>query len=360
MTSTDFHDLKILDIRQDTEDAVIVSFELPASLRATYRFEPGQHLTLRALVEGNDLRRTYSICSGEDEDLIFIGVRRVRGGAFSNWLHEQAKPGLAIAVMPPQGRFCLKRTAPAGRHYLGIAGGSGITPILSILKSVLVRDPRSHFTLLYGNRSQKSTMFKEEIEDLKNRYMTRLVLHHVFSREQMDAPLNSGRLNREKIAEFLGSVIDPAEIDQVYICGPNDMNDEAGKAVLAAGIGEDKVHVERYGVPVAHSTRDLDEPDVTDELTGSRLLIIRDGLTREIEFRKGDKSVLDAAAHAGLDVPFSCKAGVCATCRAKLLEGDVRMTRNFALERSEIESGFILTCQAHPLTPRVVVSFDER
>jgi ring-1,2-phenylacetyl-CoA epoxidase subunit PaaE len=358
--STDFHELKIGDVRQDAEDAVIVSFELPANLRATYRFEPGQHLTLRALVEGSDLRRSYSICSGEDEDTIFIGVRRVPGGAFSTWLHEQAKPGLSIAVMPPQGRFCVRRTAPAGRHYLGIAGGSGITPILSILKSVLARDPGSHFTLIYGNRSQKSTMFKEEIEDLKNRYMTRLVLHHVFSREQMDAPLNSGRLDREKIAEFLGSVVDPGDIDQVYVCGPNDVNDEAEKAVLAAGIAEDRVHIERYGVPVARSTREIEEPDAGDELGGSRLLIIRDGLSREIEFRKGDKSVLEAAAKAGLDVPFSCKAGVCATCRAKLLEGDVRMSRNFALEKSEIESGFILTCQAHPLTPRVVVSFDER
>jgi len=358
--STDFHELKIANIRQDTEDAVIVSFELPADLRATYRFEPGQHLTLRALVEGSDLRRSYSICSGENEDPIFIGVRKVAGGAFSTWLHERAEAGLSIAVMPPQGRFCVKRTAPAGRHYLGIAGGSGITPILSILKSVLARDSGSHFTLVYGNRSQKSTMFKEEIEDLKNRYMTRLVLHHVFSREQMDAPLNSGRLNREKIAEFLGSVVDPDDIDQVYICGPNDMNDEAEKAALAAGIDDDRVHIERYGVPVARSARDIEEPDGAAELTGSRLLSIRDGLSREIEFRKGDKSVLEAAANAGLDVPFSCKAGVCATCRAKLLEGDVRMTRNFALERSEIESGFILTCQAHPLTPRVVVSFDER
>jgi ring-1,2-phenylacetyl-CoA epoxidase subunit PaaE len=358
--STDFHELKIENVRQDTEDAVIVSFELPANLRATYRFEAGQHLTLRAIVDGSDLRRSYSICSGENEEPLFIGVRRVAGGAFSTWLHEQAKPGLSIAVMPPQGRFCVKRTAPSGRHYLGIAGGSGITPILSILKSVLARDPASHFTLIYGNRSQKSTMFKEEVEDLKNRYMTRLVLHHVFSREQMDAPLNSGRLNREKIAEFLSSVVDPADIDQIYICGPNDMNEEAAKAALAAGIDEDRIHIERYGVPVARSARDIEEPDGADELTGSRLLIIRDGLSREIEFRKGDKSVLEAAANAGLDVPFSCKAGVCATCRAKLLEGDVRMTRNFALEKSEIESGFILTCQAHPVTPRVVVSFDER
>ncbi len=165
-------------------------------------------------------------------------------------------------------------------------------------------------------------MFKEEIEDLKNRYMTRLVLHHVFSREQMDAPLNSGRMNREKISEFLGSVVDPADIDQVYICGPHDVNDEAEKAVRAAEIDECSIHIERFGVPVARPTGDMGEPDVADELTGSRLVIIRDGLSREIEFRKGDRSVLDSAANAGLDVPFSCKAGVCATCRAKLLEGE--------------------------------------
>jgi len=291
---------------------------------------------------------------------MFIGVRRVPGGVFSNWLHEHAKPGLAIPVMAPQGRFCVKPTAPGARHYLGIAGGSGITPILSILKSVLARDALSHFTLIYGNRSQKSTMFKEEIEDLKNRYMTRLVLHHVFSREQMDTPLNSGRMNRAKIAEFLRTVVDPSDIDQVYICGPNDVNDQAESAVLAAGIEADRIHVERFGVPIARQADTGDEPELVQDLTGSRVVIIRDGLSREIEFRSKDKSVLEAAANAGLDVPFSCKSGVCATCRAKLLEGQVRMTRNFALEKNELEAGFILTCQAHPLTPRVVVSFDDR
>jgi ring-1,2-phenylacetyl-CoA epoxidase subunit PaaE len=358
--NTDFHELKISGVRQDTEDAIVVSFETPPSLQDSYRFEPGQHLTLRALVGGDDLRRSYSICSADYEDTIFIGVRKVPGGVFSNWLHEHAKPGQTIAVMPPQGRFCARRAAPAGRHYLGVAAGSGITPILSILKSVLARDPDSRFTLIYGNRSQKSTMFKEEIEDLKNRYMTRLVLHHVFSREQTDVPLNSGRMNREKMGEFLGSLIDPADVDQVYICGPNDVNDEVERAVRAAGIGEGKIHVERFGVPVARIATETAEPVVAGNLTGSRLVVIRDGLSREIEFRKGDKSLLDAAAKAGLEVPFSCKSGVCATCRAKLLEGEVRMTRNFALEKGELDAGFILTCQAQPLTPKVVVSFDER
>jgi ring-1,2-phenylacetyl-CoA epoxidase subunit PaaE len=358
--NTEFHDLQIAAVRGDTDEAIVVSFETPPSLRNLYRFEPGQHVTLRALVGGEDLRRSYSICSAEDEDAIFIGVRKVVGGVFSNWLHEHAKPGRTLAVMPPQGRFCVRRTAPVGRHYLAVAGGSGITPILSILKSVLARDTNSRFSLIYGNRTQKSTMFKEEIEDLKNRYMTRLVLHYVFSREQMDAPLNSGRLNGKKMGEFLGTLIDSPDIDQVYICGPNDMNDEVERAVRAAGIGDAKIHVERFGVPMAHRAAEPAATEAADRAVESRLVIIRDGLGRDVDFRQGDASILEAAAKTGLEVPYSCKSGVCATCRAKLLEGKVRMTRNFALERAEIESGFILTCQAQPLTARVVVSFDER
>jgi ring-1,2-phenylacetyl-CoA epoxidase subunit PaaE len=357
---TDFHDLKIRGVRQDAEDAIVVSFEMPPALRDTYRFEPGQHLTLRAQIDGQDLRRSYSICSADDEEPIFIGVRKVPGGVFSNWLHEHARPGTTLSVMPPQGRFCLARAMPAGRHHLGIAGGSGITPILSILKSVLARDSASRFTLLYGNRTQKSTMFKEEIEDLKNRYMTRLALHHVFSREHMDMPLSSGRLTQAKIAEFLGPLVDPADVDQVYICGPHELNEEAARAVIGAGIDAGRVHVERFGVPLGRDAAQTAPVDRADSPAVARLVIVRDGVRREVDFHKGDRSLLQAAAQAGLEVPFSCRSGVCATCRAKLLEGEVRMTRNFALERAELEAGFILTCQAQPLTDRVVVSFDER
>jgi ring-1,2-phenylacetyl-CoA epoxidase subunit PaaE len=291
-----------------------------------------------------------------------VGVRKVAGGAFSNWINAHLKIGDAIQVMAPQGRFFVPIDPASKRHYVGIAGGSGITPILSIMKTVLGREPRSRFTLIYGNRSLKSTMFKEEIEDLKNRYLTRLVLHHVFSDEFTDAPLNHGLVNRDKLGEFLAALVPGRGIDHVFVCGPYQMNDEAEAALLAAGVAEDRIHIERFGVApqagqpvgaVIHEARPGDA-----EL--ARVTIIRDGLSREIEFRKDQPSILDCASSAGLEVPFSCTSGVCGTCRAKLIEGQVRMDRNFALEKAEVAAGYILTCQAHPTTERVVISFDER
>jgi ring-1,2-phenylacetyl-CoA epoxidase subunit PaaE len=281
---------------------------------------------------------------------------------FSNWINEQLRPGDTISVMAPQGRFFVPLEPQAQRHHVGIAGGSGITPILSIMKTVLAREPGSRFTLIYGNRSLKSTMFKEEIEDLKDRYMTRLVLHHVFSDEHTDAPLNMGVMNREKIAEFLGSVLPARDIDHAYICGPFQMNDEAEAALLAAGVPEERIHIERFGIAqqatgtvgaVVHEAQ-------AGDADRARITIIRDGLQREIAFSREQPSILDAASAAGLEVPFSCTSGVCGTCRAKLMDGQVRMDRNFALEKHEVADGFILTCQAHPTTERVVLSFDER
>jgi len=249
----------------------------------------------------------------------------------------------------------------AKRHHLGIAGGSGITPILSIMKTVLAREPASRFTLLYGNRSLQSTMFKEELEDLKNRYLTRVVLHHVFSDEHTDAPISMGLLDRAKIGEFLRALVPAATIDHAFVCGPFMMNDEAEAALLEAGVPEDRIHIERFGVPQQEGTVGavIHEAKPGDaEL--AHVVIIRDGLRREIEFRKEQPSILDAASAAGLEVPFSCTSGVCGTCRAKVIEGDVRMERNFALDKHEVANGFVLTCQAHPMTERVVLSFDER
>jgi ring-1,2-phenylacetyl-CoA epoxidase subunit PaaE len=252
------------------------------------------------------------------------------------------------------------------RHYVGIAGGSGITPILSIMKTVLGREPHARFTLIYGNRALKSTMFKEEIEDLKNRYLARLVLHHVFSDEHTDAPINHGLMNRDKIAEFLAGLIPAASIDHAYVCGPYQMNDEAEAALLAAGVPEDRIHIERFGIaPQAMTAAGQPVGAVIHQAAPgdaelARVTIIRDGLRREIEFRKDQPSILDAASAAGLEVPFSCTSGVCGTCRAKLVEGQVRMERNFALDKKEVADGFVLTCQAHPTTERVVLSFDER
>ncbi len=360
-----FHPLRVRAIEPDTPEAVIVSFDVPDDLREVFGFTQGQYLTLRTDIDGQDLRRSYSICAGVDDGELRVGVRKVHAGVFSNWINAHLKPGDTVQVMAPQGRFFVPLDARAHRHHVGIAGGSGITPILSIMKTVLAREPKSRFTLIYGNRLLKSTMFKEEIEDLKNRYMTRLILQHVFSDEFTDVPLNHGVMNREKIGEFLETVVPAAEIDHAYICGPFQMNDEAEAALLAAGVPEERIHIERFGVAQPGG---VEAPQVgaiiheakPGDAEQARIVIIRDGLRREIEFRRDQPSILDAASAAGLEVPFSCTSGVCGTCRAKLIEGEVRMERNFALDKNEVAAGFVLTCQAHPLTERVVLSFDER
>jgi ring-1,2-phenylacetyl-CoA epoxidase subunit PaaE len=382
MTTPLFHDLRVRRIEPDTAEASIVTFEVPPALREVFGFTQGQYLTLRKTIDGQDLRRSYSICAGVDDGELRVGVRRV--GVFSAWINERLQPGDTIGVMAPQGRFFVPIDPQAKRHHLGVAGGSGITPILSIMKTVLAREPKSRFTLIYGNRRLQSTMFKEELEDLKNRYMTRLVLHHVFSDEpaqtddpqgaarqppeglsgpgaarRPDAPLNMGVVDRAKMAAFLGSVLPAAGIDEAYVCGPFQMNDEVEAALLAGGVTESRIHIERFGLaPQAGGA--VVHQALPGDAEAAKVVIIRDGFRREIDFRRDQPSILDAASAAGLEVPFSCTSGVCGTCRAKLVEGRVRMERNFALEKAEVDNGFVLTCQAHPLTERVVLSFDER
>ena len=360
--STLFHPLRVRRIEPDTAEAVIVTFEVPGPLRDVFGFTQGQYLTLRREVDGQDLRRSYSICAGVDDGELRVGVRKVNGGVFSNWINASLKPGDTMHVMAPQGRFFVPIDPASRRGYLGIAGGSGITPILSIMKTVLGREPHARFTLIYGNRALKSTMFKEEIEDLKNKYLTRLVLHHVFSDEHTDAPLNQGVMNRDKIGEFLRTLVPAMRIDHAFVCGPYQMNDEAEAALLAAGVAEDRIHIERFGIApqAAQAVGAVIHQAQPGDAEIARVTIIRDGLRREIEFRKDQPSILDCASAAGLEVPFSCTSGVCGTCRAKLIEGQVRMERNFALDKKEVEAGFVLTCQAHPTTERVVLSFDER
>ena len=355
-----FHSLQVRSVEPDTQEAVIVTFDVPEALRSEFGFTQGQYLTLRTEIDGQDLRRSYSICAGIDDGELRVGVRKVRGGVFSNWINEHLRPGDTVQVMAPQGRFFVPLLPSAKRHHVGIAGGSGITPILSIMKTVLAREPRSRFTLIYGNRQLQSTMFKEEIEDLKNRTMARLALHHVFSDEHSDAALNRGLMNRAKIAEFLQSIVAPAGIDHVFICGPFQMNDEAEAALLAAGVPEERIHIERFGIAQQPQVGAVIHEAQPGDAEQARVVIVRDGLKHEIEFRKDQPSILDCATAAGLEVPFSCTSGVCGTCRAKLIEGEVRMERNFALDKNEIAAGFVLTCQAHPLTERVVLSFDER
>ena len=358
--STHFHALRVKSITPDTDEAVIVSFDVPTALQHDFQFTQGQHLTLRTLLNGKEERRSYSICSGVDDGDLRIGVRHVAGGVMSSWLNQSLKADDDIDVLPPEGRFFVPIDATQARNYLGIAGGSGITPILAIMKTVLAREPLSQFTLIYGNRRQASTMFKEELEDLKNRYLTRLTLHTVFSQEQMDSPLYSGRLTRAKLGEFLGTLIQPQQLDHVFVCGPHGFNDEANVALLTAGVPADHIHIERFGVPVNAKGATTTQKTQAGDAPQAIIHIIRDGMSREIAFRSEHGNVLEAAAAAGLEVPYSCKSGVCCTCRAKLIEGQVRMDRNFALEPHEVAAGFVLTCQAHPLTERVVISFDER
>jgi len=359
--SLHFHPLRVKSVRPETDEAVVVSFDVPADLVEQFSFTHGQHLTLRHTIGGSEERRSYSICAAPADGELRVGIRKVPGGVFSTWLNESLKEGDTLQVMTPEGRFFVPLDPNAARNYLGIAGGSGITPVLSILKAVLGAEPKSTFTLIYGNRRQRSTMFTEELEDLKNRYLSRLTLHMVFSQEATDLPLYSGRLDRAKVGEFLSTLVDADGIDHAFVCGPHGVNDEAEAALRAAGLAAERIHIERFGIPdeSGPGKRPLQPPREGDA-ADARVTIIRDGVAREIDFHAEQGNILDAAAAAGLEVPFSCKSGVCCTCRAKLVEGEVRMDRNFALEKHEVAAGFVLTCQSHPLTERVVLSFDER
>ena len=352
MSGLHFHPLRVQALRADTDDALVVELAVPPALQDSFRFAPGQYLTLKR--PGDELRRSYSICAAPGEPLR-VGVRRVPGGAFSGWLHASLRVGDPLEVMEPQGRFGAA-LGKRPRHVLAVAGGSGITPVLSIVKALLADDPQARVTLVYGNRSSASTMFKEELEDLKNRHLARLALHPVFSREQVDSPLAAGRIDAGKLAAVLRLA---PPVDEAFVCGPHAMNDEVEAALCGLGLAAERVHVERFGVPPTAADATLHAPQAGDATT-ARITVIRDGITREVGFQPGDESLLAAASRAGMDVPYSCRSGVCATCRAKLLEGQVRMDRNFALEPADLAAGFVLTCQAHPLTERVVISFDER
>lgn len=356
MSGLHFHRLAVRSVRPEADDALAVTFDVPADLAGRYRFAAGQSVTLRTVLDGEDVRRSYSICAAPGEPLR-VGVRRVPGGRFSTWLHAALKPGDAIDVMEPEGRFgAALATRP--RHLLAVAGGSGITPILGVLKAALAADPAARATLVYANRTLASTMFREELADLKNRHLARFAWVPVFSREPIDVPLAAGRVDASKLAEVLKIAGVP---DEVFVCGPHAFNDEVEAALQAQGIAPGRIHVERFGVPPALSAdaATAHAPQPGDAET-ARITIVRDGVAREVGFGPGDESLLAAAGRAGLDVPYSCRSGVCATCKAKVLDGAVRMDRNFALEPGEVAAGFVLTCQAHPTTPRVTVSFDER
>ena len=362
-----FHDLKLARISPEAAGSVSIAFAIPQNLRETFSFQPGQYLTLRATIKGADVRRSYSISSTrshltEQHELV-VGIRPMEGGVFSNWAAHELKVGDTLAVMPPDGRFVSKR--PRALHRVGFAAGSGITPILSIMASSLEEQPDSKFTLIYGNRSMASVMFNESLQDLKDRYRDRLTLIHILSRQAQEADLLQGRIDGDKIRAIIDALLPVGSMDEVFICGPEVMIEATETALLAAGVPANRVHSERFTSPVLEELSAAERQAAVAAAqklpAGGKvaLTIVLDGKPHELQMGS-DQKVLDVALAAGLDLPFSCKGGVCCTCRAKVMEGSVHMDKNFGLEAWETDKGFVLSCQARPTSERLVVSYDER
>lgn len=355
-----FHSLRIAEVRRETAEAVSLRFELPATLAPEYAFVQGQHLTLRTRIDGAEVRRSYSICSGVDDGELRIAVKQVPGGLFSSWACRSLKAGDTIEVMTPEGRFHTPLDPGRARHYAAFAAGSGITPVLSLIRTTLRREPRSRFTLLYGNRNLAGVLFHEELEDLKDRYLTRFTLYHLFSRERQDVDLFNGRLDGARVRAFTDTLLPVDDIDEAFVCGPGAMIDEVTQALRDAGMREEHIHFERFGVPGQAAPVPAAASAATAGAPHARITVTIDGVRREVDYRDAQATILEAALAAGIDLPYSCKGGMCCTCRARLTEGKVRMDKNYSLERADLDAGYILTCQAHPLTATVAVSFDER
>jgi ring-1,2-phenylacetyl-CoA epoxidase subunit PaaE len=357
-----FHALAVAEVTPLTEDAVAVTFAVPTELREAYRFRPGQHLTVRRVEDGEDVRRSYSICSTPDllerTGLLRIGVKLIPGGAFSGYATSSLRVGDTVEVLPPLGHFTTALDPARTRHYAAVVAGSGITPVLSLVAAALETEPGSRFTVLYGNRYARSVMFAEELADLKDRYPTRLHLVHVLSREPQDAELLSGRLDAARLARLLDTLVDPAAVDEWFLCGPYGLVVDARTVLSERGVPEAAVHTELFHVedtPVPTRTRrDADGPAGADQ---SEVTIVLDGRASTFTMDR-DGRVLDAALRVRAELPYACKGGVCSTCRAKVVEGEVEMARNYALEPDETAAGYVLTCQSSPVTPRLVVDYD--
>ncbi len=360
--STKFHPLTVRRVHEDTDQARIIVFDVPEKLQDEFRFIQGQYLTLRQKIDGKEVRRSYSICAGLDDGQLRVGVKRVEGGVFSTWVHEELNPGDVVDVMPPQGNFHSELDPERERWYMCICAGSGITPVLSIVKTVLAREPRSHVTLLYGNQRTATMMFRNELAFLKNRYLNRLHWINIFSREPQESDLFTGHLNNRKGGKLNQRLISIREHDEFFLCGPEAMISEVSRGLRGEGIGEEHIHYELFGSSAEDARRAVEKHHArAREHQGlvSDVSVISDGREYRFELTADGENILDAGLEHGVDLPFSCKGGVCATCKAKLVEGEVDMDRNQALLADEIERGFILTCQSHPITERVVVDYDQ-
>jgi ring-1,2-phenylacetyl-CoA epoxidase subunit PaaE len=376
MSAPRFHELQIARVTPEAAGAVAITLNVPAELRSSFDFQPGQFLTFRADIGGADVRRSYSISSArsqlQKQGLLELGIRPVQGGVFSNWAASQLTAGDTLRVMPPDGRFVVQR--PRAIHRVGFAAGSGITPILSILASTLEEQPDSKFTLVYGNRRMDSVMFNEALQDLKDLYPSRLTLIHILSRQAQEVPLLEGRIDAAKVQAIIDAFLPVGSMDEVFVCGPEAMIEATEQALLSAGVKPERIRSERFSSPTldaltpeARTQAVLGKPDERMTSSGSaegqtgqvQLTVVLDGKPYNMPMRRNEK-ILDIALSLGMDLPYSCKAGVCCTCRCKVMEGTTEMEKNFTLEKQEVAQGFILSCQARPTSDRVVVSFDER
>ncbi len=355
-----FHELAVKSITRETADCVSVAFDLPDFLRDNYAFKQGQYLTLRTTINGEDVRRSYSICASPFDQELRVAIKKVPGGRFSTFANEELQVGDRLQVMTPMGKFYTELNANHDKEYVAFAAGSGITPILSIMKAVLHAEPKSIFTLFYGNRRTDTIIFRDTLEDLKNRFLGRLRIYHILSREDTGSDLFFGRIDAEKAQGFCQKLIDPEEVDEYFLCGPLPMIETIKSTLLERQVPEERIHLELFTTagegrkPKTTRKKSTDQPkeiqtEVEVLLDGNRILF---------PIRDSETTILDGAAAAGADLPFSCKGGVCSTCRAKVVEGEVEMDINYALEPDEVEAGFVLTCRSYPKTAQVKIDFD--
>jgi ring-1,2-phenylacetyl-CoA epoxidase subunit PaaE len=356
-----FHQLRIASVQKETDNAVCVCFEVPENKTAEFEFIQGQYLTLRERIDREEVRRSYSICAGLDDGSLRIAIKRVEGGIFSTWANEFLQAGNSIDVMPPQGSFYTEINPENEKNYLCICAGSGITPILAIIKTTLAREPNSRVTLLYGNQRTATMMFRNELGFIKNRYLERFHWINIFSRELQEAPVLSGHINNRKGAELNQRLIDIRSFDDFFLCGPEAMISEVSRGLRGEGIDESHIHYELFAASAEDARKRVEKHHArAREYQGvvSDVTVVSGGREYHFELTPDGENILDAGLDNGADLPFSCKGGVCATCKARLVEGEVDMDLATALEQDELDAGYILTCQAHPVSKKVIVDFD--
>ncbi|MFK7731973.1 MAG: 1,2-phenylacetyl-CoA epoxidase subunit PaaE [Pseudomonadales bacterium] len=362
MSKTEFHPLTVSEVRPETDTAVCVTFDVPENLQSEFAFIQGQYLTLRAKINNEEVRRSYSICSGVDDGTLRVGIKHIEDGLFSSFANGELKAGDVVEVMAPQGEFYTQLHPDNAKRYMFICAGSGITPTLSIVKSVLAREPESHVTLLYGNKTSATVMFKEDLGFLKNRYMTRFNWLNILSREEQDAEVLYGRLDNSKGGELHAKgLIDITATDEFFLCGPESMISEVSRGLRASGVAEEHIHYELFFASAEDAKAVVEKHHARAEKYAgqvSKVSVTVSGRSINFELTADGENILDGAMRNGADLPFSCKGGVCATCKAKVLDGQVDMDLNHALSDAEVAAGMVLTCQAHPISEHVVVDFD--